>query len=99
MKRGDPSVGPGNLLSTIVGAVNDDGVVGNAELIQLVEKLANLVVVLNHAIGIEANAGAPLCLFFSRVQTCMRVVLIQTKNGLSPLWRGCDSSIDSTRKS
>ena len=58
------------------------------EIVELLEQVADHLVVLHHAVGVEADAGdapPPICL--RCVQTCMRVVLNQTKNGLLVLVR------------
>src|SRR6266850_6397020 len=42
------SVGPGEHLGAIVGSIQDDGVVGDAEIVELLEQLADHAVVLDH---------------------------------------------------
>ena len=51
------AVGPGELLRAVVGGVHDDRVVFEAELLELVEQLPDHRVVLDHAVGIGAEAG------------------------------------------
>ena len=51
------SVGIGVGLGTVVGRVDDDGVVGDTQIIELVEQLAHVMVVLHQAISVEAVAG------------------------------------------
>ena len=51
------AVGPAHRLRAVVGGVHDDGVVVDAKLIELREQLANHAVVLDHAVGIDAEAG------------------------------------------
>src|SRR5271155_2885962 len=46
------SVGPSVVLGAIVGGIHDDGVIGNAQLIELVEYLADLFVVGHHPIAV-----------------------------------------------
>ncbi len=46
------AVRPGVVLGTVVGRVHDDRVVGDAELVELVEHLADLLVVRDHAIAV-----------------------------------------------
>src|SRR5215467_1761933 len=58
--RGGASVGPRDHLGAIVGAVDHDGVVGDAEVVELLEDGAHHLVVLDHAIGVEADAGTTL---------------------------------------
>jgi hypothetical protein len=45
-----------------------------------------VAVVLQHAVGLNAEAGLPLGLFLEVRQMCMRLVLNQVKNGLLSLW-------------
>ena len=54
------AVGPGELLRAVVGGIHDDGVVFEAEFLELVEQLADVRVVLDHAVGIDAEAGLAL---------------------------------------
>jgi hypothetical protein len=54
------AVGPGEGLGAVVGRIHHDGVVGDAELVELREQLADLAVVLDHAVGVDAEAGHPL---------------------------------------
>ena len=56
MKGCGSTVGPADHLSSVIGAVDHDGVVGDAEFVQLVEEHSNVFVVLNHTIGIESDA-------------------------------------------
>ena len=58
VERRDAAVRPGHRLGAVVGAVDDDGVVGDAEVVELLQQRADHVVVLHHAVGIEADAGA-----------------------------------------
>ena len=44
----------------VVGGVDDDGVVGDAEVVELLEQLADMAVVLDHAVGIDAQARLAL---------------------------------------
>jgi hypothetical protein len=54
------AVGPAHHLGTVVGRVHDDGVVGDAQLVELVEQLADVPIVLHHAIGIDPQTGLAL---------------------------------------
>ena len=54
------AVRPRRRLRAVVGAVDDDGVVGDAEIVELLQHPADHVVVLDHAVGVEADAGAAL---------------------------------------
>ena len=51
------AVGPGERLGAIVGRVHDDGVVFQAELLELGQQLADVAVVLDHAVGVDALPG------------------------------------------
>ena len=77
-------VRPGELVRTVVGRVDDDGVVGDAKIVERLQQLADVAVVLDHAVGIFVAGHAALAEHRWRtwVKTCMRVVFIQTKNGL-----------------
>ena len=46
------AVRPGVVLRAVVGRVHDDGVVGDAELVELVEHHADLLVVHDHAVAV-----------------------------------------------
>ena len=59
-ERRRAAVGPAHHLGAVVGRVHDDGVVGDAELVELVEQLADVAVVLDHAVGIDAEPGLAL---------------------------------------
>ena len=51
------AVRPGVVLRTVVGGVHDDGVVGDAQLVELVEHLADLLVVDDHPIAVGVLAA------------------------------------------
>ena len=76
-----PPSGHEKASATVVGGVDDDRVVGDAEVVELSQELANLAIVLHHAVGIDAEPGLSPELGLRRVQMCMRVGLNQTKNG------------------
>ena len=59
-ERRRAAVRPAHHLGAVVGRVHHDGVVGDAELVELVEQLPDHAVVLDHAIGIDADAGDAL---------------------------------------
>ena len=59
-ERRRPAVGPAHLLRAVVGRVHHDRVVGDAEFVDLVEQLADVAVVLDHAVRIHAQAGLAL---------------------------------------
>ena len=60
MERRRAAVRPGHHLRAVVAGVHDDGVVRDAEVVELLEQLADLAVVLDHAVRIEAQAGFAL---------------------------------------
>ena len=62
LERRGAAVGPGEDFGAVVGGVDDDGVVGDAEVVELLEQLADMAVVLDHAVGIEAQARLALAL-------------------------------------
>ena len=67
----------------VVGRVDHDRVVGDAEIVERLEQLADMAVVLDHAVGVFAEAAAALrCSGRTCVWRCMRVALNQQKNGL-----------------
>ena len=52
-ERRGGSIWPGVVLRAVVGGIHDDGVVGDAQLIEFVKYLADLLVVNNHAITVR----------------------------------------------
>ncbi|MCY1415003.1 hypothetical protein D9M71_304700 [compost metagenome] len=63
VKRRSAAIRPAEFLGSVIGRVYDDGVVGNAQVIQLFQQLADLPVVLDHAIRVQANPRLALGLF------------------------------------
>ena len=59
-ERGRAAVRPGHHLGAVVGRVQDDRVVGDAELVELVEELPDVAVVLDHPVRVDAQAGDAL---------------------------------------
>ena len=57
------AVRPGVVLRTVVGRVHDDRVVGDAQLVELVEHHADLLVVHDHAIAVRILAALAEVLF------------------------------------
>ncbi|MCY1293428.1 hypothetical protein D9M70_426870 [compost metagenome] len=55
-------VRPGPLVRAVVGGVDDDGVLGNLQVIQGLEQLADVAIVLEHAVGVlvARHAALPL---------------------------------------
>ena len=56
-ERRDRGVRPGVVVRAVVGRVHDDRVVGDAELVELVEDHADVAVVLDHAVVVLALAA------------------------------------------
>ena len=54
-ERRPAAIGPAQALGAVVGGIHHDGVVGDAQLVELVEQLADVPIVLHHAVGIEAQ--------------------------------------------
>ena len=54
-ERRRAAVRPGERLGAVVGRVDDDGVFGDAEVVELLQKLPDLPVMLDHAVGIGAK--------------------------------------------
>ena len=59
-ERGRPAIRPAQFLRAIVGRVHDDRVVGDPEIVELLEEYSDVAVVLYHAVGIDAEPGDPL---------------------------------------
>ena len=59
-ERRGAAVGPSECLGAVVGRVDHDRVVGDAEIVELLQKLADLAVMLHHAVGIDAEPGLSL---------------------------------------
>ena len=57
-------VGPAEGLGTVVGRVDHKRIIGDAQVIELLEQLADLSVVLHHPIRVNAKAGLALRLGF-----------------------------------
>ena len=55
-ERRRAAVRPRQHFGAVVGGEDDDGVVGDAEVVELLEKLADVAVEFDHAVGIEADA-------------------------------------------
>ena len=67
----------------VVGAVHDDRVVGDADVVEQLEHLADALVVVDHRVVVRRlpAPGLALALGFSCVRKCMCVVLNHRKNG------------------
>ena len=60
LERRCAAIGPGECLGAVIGGVNDDRVVGDAEVVELLQDLPDLSVVLHHAVRIDAETGLSL---------------------------------------
>jgi thiazole synthase ThiGH ThiG subunit len=60
-------------LGAVVGRPDHDRVVGDAEVVDLLQHLADVPVVLDHAVGIGSEAGLALDSGLRCVKMCMRV--------------------------
>ena len=49
---GRRSIGPGIVVGTVVGRIEDDRVVGNSQFVKHLEELSDVHVVFDHAVGI-----------------------------------------------
>ena len=59
-ERRHAGVGPGVHVRTVVGTVHDDGVVGDAQLVDLVEHGADILVVVDHRVMVRALPASGL---------------------------------------
>ena len=81
-------IGPGVVVRAVVGGVLDDRVVGEAEVVDQLEQLADVQVVLDHAVGVFVVALVTVRSAFTCVRKCMRVPFHQQKKGCPALaWR------------
>ncbi len=74
----------------VVGAVHDDGIVGDTQVIQLLQQGADALVVVDHDVVVFRLPAAGLTRLsgLAWVRKCMCDVLNHTKKGLSALaWR------------
>ena len=55
-ERCTAAIGPAKRLGAVVGRIHDDGVVLEAQFLELVEHLSHMSVVLDHAVGIRPQA-------------------------------------------
>src|SRR5262249_57995877 len=95
-ERGRGAVRPGVVLRTVVGGVHDDGVVSDAQLIELVEHLADLLVVDDHAIAIGILAALADILFGDVSPEVHGRRVVPEKEwlvGFSLLLHPCDSTV------
>ena len=83
-ERRGAGVRPGVVVRAVVGRVHDDGVVGDAEIVEQLQQFADVHVVLDHAVVYSSPLGPEMPMFcsFTWVRKCMRVPFHQTKNGL-----------------
>jgi hypothetical protein len=59
-ERRGAAVGPRERLGAIVGGVDHDRIVSDAEIVEFLQELADLAVMLHHAVGIDAEPGLAL---------------------------------------
>src|SRR6516165_5663757 len=59
-ERRRAAVGPGERLGAVVGGVDHDRIVGDAEIVELLQELADLPVMLHHPVRIDAEPGLSL---------------------------------------
>ena len=72
-------------MRAVVGRVHDDRVVGDAELVELVEHLADVLVVRDHHVVVVALAVAlALVLRGAWVRKCMRGGVVPEEERLAP---------------
>ena len=72
-ERRPTGIGPGVHVRPVVGAVEDEGVVRDAELVEQVEELTDVHVVLHHAVGVLVLArDAPVLLLDVRAEVHAR---------------------------
>src|SRR5262249_7288665 len=62
LERRGAAIGPREGLGAVVGGVNDDGIIRDAEVVELLEEASNHLVMLDHAIGIKAQARLAITL-------------------------------------
>src|SRR5436309_1168076 len=62
-ERRGAAVGPRKFFGAVIGGIHHDRVFVETELMELVEDLTNHPVVLDHAVGIDAEACLALTLF------------------------------------
>src|SRR5262245_2039526 len=59
-ERRRTAVGPSHYLGAVVGGEDDNGIVGDAEIVEPLEQLPNIAVELDHYVGIDTVAGLAL---------------------------------------
>src|SRR5580704_9693480 len=55
-------VRPAELIRTVIGGVNHDGVFGNSQVVELLEQLTDILVVFPHTVGVVVARHAALAL-------------------------------------
>jgi len=60
LERRRAAIGPGKHLGAVVGRPHDDGVVGNTQVVELLQELTHHAVQLGHAVGHQTQAGLAL---------------------------------------
>ena len=79
------AIRPGVILRAIVSGIHDDGVIGDAQLIDLVEDFSDLFVVGDHTVTVIVLAALAQILSARCVLKCIAVELYHRKKGLSAL--------------
>ena len=59
-KRRRAAIGPGEAFGAVVGRIHHDGVIRKPQFIELVKNLTDVPIVLDHAVGVDAQAGLAL---------------------------------------
>ena len=54
-EHGRTAIGPGKRLGSVVGGVDHDRIVGDAELFEFIEQLAHMTIVLDHTVCVDAE--------------------------------------------
>src|SRR5205085_8919799 len=59
-ERRRTAVGPSERLGAVIGRVDHDRIVGDAEVVELFQQLPDMAVMLHHAVRIDAETGLAL---------------------------------------
>ena len=90
---GGTAVRATHYLRTVVGGVDDDRVIHDAQIVEFLEQLADHPIVLDHPVGFQSKPVLPWDSGLRCVKMCIRVELNQQKNGLPAL---CSRSMKSS---
>ena len=86
-ERRGAGVRPGVVVRAVVGRVQDDRVVGDAEIVELLEQFADVAVVLDHPVRVLVLAGFAAVLALTWVRKCMRVPFHHKQGFPAFCWR------------